>query len=775
MQYLVKPLVSHSGNSPLFYQENARPNTDRTYVITSVASRLVLSQPSEGTITQQKWTESKNQQWKIVPLEYSSQYSNADYYLKGSCKIECVANQRVLEVPGSDMRDNALLGAGSWGDHTNQKWRLVELDRGVYRIENVRSGKVIEVPDNSIAKEGTRLQQYTSADTKYNQQWILSEVRPCPDGALFNKKAIVYKNDNFNLPSQELGLGKYNSGDLEFGNNEISSVRVPEGLRVLMYAKADFKGEKRTLTQDYDFYANEDEFNDKTSAIVVEEVATFYDQPDYQGMKLILGIGRYKLRDIDASAWTRQDGTEDSDINWSVEDNSIDLIDDFNAPIERHALALINSMKVPPSLMVTLYEDGDFNGAPFVFNEDVPDLDQYKYPNDVSAMETSSIIIKAIGIVIPKNVLNFGDTISLKSTYDRWLSGISQGDRIYQQPQDADSEKFTLIRAGDTKYDGIVSYGDIIALKNNAHNKYLGAESNGYPTTRADQLDSWEKFVIVRAGATESNIFVCKGDKIGLRSLAHNRYLHASDSFNNWIISSDTRDLDDRETWTIDTESKPRNTPSEFGTVTSVIEPGNTPSESGTVTSAIEPGNTPSESGTVTSVCGLEACANDICGAAACGAAAGYATICGADACAAAACGVAGSLVSACGVAASGLAVCGADFVGIIAVSGASACGAAVAGLAACGADACGAAACGAAACGAAACGAAACGGDACGAAASGIGANLATACGADVGGIDLCSADACGANACAINLCPADACAADACIIDLIPIIPGI
>lgn len=500
----------------------------------------------------------------------------------------------------------------------------------------------------------------------------------------------------------------YDIDDLDFGNDNISSLRVPEGLRAVLYEHANFRGNHKMFAADTRWVG--DDFNDKTSAIAVEEVATFYNQPNYQGKKLILGIGRYKLQDIGGSAGTPQYGTGDFDINWNDQ---------------------IKSMKVPASLTLTLYEHGDFTGSPFVFNEDVPDLDQYKYPNDVSAKVTSSIIIKAIGIVIPNNVLNFGDTISLKSHHGRWLSGNSNGN-LDQQPEDAGWEKFTIWRAGDTKYDGIVSYGDIIGLKNNAHNKYVGVRSEGTATASSNALDSWEKFVIVRAGGTESNIFVCKGDKIGLRSLAHNRYLGGRDSAGNWVVTGSSGQLLAWETWTIDSDTKPR--------------------------------NTPSESGGGTSVCGLEACANDICGAAACGAAAGYATFCGADACGAAACGVASSLVSACGVAASGVAVCSADFVGV-GVSGLSGCGAAVAGLAACGADACGAAACGAAACG----------GDACGAAASLIGGNLLSACAADAGGIDFCPADACAANACFINLCPADACAADACFIDLIPIIPGI
>ncbi|MBD2544621.1 Cys-every-fifth RiPP peptide CefA [Planktothricoides raciborskii] len=726
MQYLVKPIVTHSGNSPLFSYENTRPNVGRTYAITSVKSKLVLTL-SDGKLTQQKWTGSDNQKWKIIPLSDYSEViaSDGSYYQKSTCKIECVANGQVLDVPGSSTDNEVQIISYSWNGNPNQQWRLLELDGGVHRIENVNSGKVMDLSNASL-DEGAAIQQFPSNNGD-NQKWLLSEVTSGSDGALFEKKAIVYKNDNFNPPFQEIGPGTYDMGDLAFGNDEISSVRVPEGLRVIMYEDANFKGDKRMLYRDYDFWASGDSFNDKTSAILVEEVATFYSQPNYQGKKLILGIGRYDLTKIGGSAGTPEYGTGDFDINW---DNAI------------------MSMKVPSGLIITLYNENNFTGYTWVFNEDVPDLGQYKYGNGVPASSiVSSIIIKALGVVIPDNVLNFGDTISLKSDYtNRWLSANSNGS-LQQQPQDHDWEKFEVIRAGDTQYSGIVSYGDIIALKSTAHNQYISAESNGNAKADRTSISNEVKFVVVRAGTSESNVFVSQGDKIALKSLPYNKYVGCQSSESNYLVTASVDQVRVYETFTIDSDSKPE--------------------------------NTPDESGSVSSVCGLEACPNDICGAAACGAAAGFANVCGADACGVAACGVAGSLVSACGAAAAGIAACGLDFAGA-GVSGASACGAAVSGIGACGADACGAAACGAAACGAAACGAAACGADACGADAcsadaSGIGGSGANACAADAGGVDFCGADACAANVCAINLCPADACAADACAIDIIPIIPGI
>ncbi|NEQ72842.1 MAG: hypothetical protein F6K23_07010 [Okeania sp. SIO2C9] len=414
---------------------------------------------------------------------------------------------------------------------------------------------------------------------------------------------------------------------------------------------------------------------------MVEKVVTLYRDADYEGTSEKLGIGRYRMGDI------------------AVGNNTL------------------SSMIIPQGLMAILYENENFAGNYKVFFEDTPAIGAYGFN-----LLTSSIIIKAIGILIPKNALNFGDTISLKSDYNNdWMAGGDNGS-LYTSSQDQGWEKFIVVRAGDTKHSRLVGYGDIVALKSQSHNKYVTASSSGSANANQDDIGSDEKFVVVRVGDTQSKDFVAQGDFIALRSLAHDTFLNVDGT----DVKSNVTTLQSRAYWLVD--SYINNYPygdASFGT-------------------SIASSNIQR-----TSSCAAEACGED----------AGSISVCAADACGAAACGVDINLVSACGAAALGIGICGADF----------------ALVGACGADACGAAACVAAACGAAACGAAACGADACGAAISHSGSCAENLCGADAGGIDACPADFCGANVCGVNLCPADVCAADACAIDVIPIVPGI
>ena len=353
--------------------------------------------------------------------------------------------------------------------------------------------------------------------------------------------------------------------------------------------------------------------------------------------------------------------------------------------------------------------------------------------------KTSSIMVKAMGVVIPDDALKFGSVISLKSFHGKYLSADPNGTLKANVDWSRDWEHYTIVRSGATKNKTYLSYGDVVSLKS-FHGKFFTAAPDGKCAFDSNSTNEGQQFVIVRAGTTKDMSFVTPGDTIGLKS-HYNKYMSA------WPDGRCAVDKDWIKEW-------------EHWTIAGISTPQ--------AAEATEPGACGA------AACGAAACAADYCGTAACGAAAGLFSACGIAAAVVAVCGanmagIAGCVVAAYGADVAGIAGCAADTCGA-AACGAAVCGAAAGGLSACGANACGAAACAAAACGGAACGAAACGGDACPVAVSG-----ADACAAEASAIEACGADACAANVCAINACPADACAADACAIDVIPIIPFI
>mgnify|MGYP000011016903 FL=1 len=79
----------------------------------------------------------------------------------------------------------------------------------------------------------------------------------------------VYENSDFKGRQQFFGPGRYDVAQLSgVGNDTISSVRVPTGLRVTLYSEAGFLGDTANFTEDANYIGNQ--LNDRTSSLVVE-------------------------------------------------------------------------------------------------------------------------------------------------------------------------------------------------------------------------------------------------------------------------------------------------------------------------------------------------------------------------------------------------------------------------------------------------------------------------------------------------------------------------
>lgn len=84
------------------------------------------------------------------------------------------------------------------------------------------------------------------------------------------KRAQFFEHCNYQGWSSTLGVGNYDIGSMGIGNDSISSVRVPAGLRVVLYEHAGFQGRAVTLTGDAPCLVNQG-FNDAASSIRVQE------------------------------------------------------------------------------------------------------------------------------------------------------------------------------------------------------------------------------------------------------------------------------------------------------------------------------------------------------------------------------------------------------------------------------------------------------------------------------------------------------------------------
>lgn len=680
MQFLVQPLLKNSfafpGNDP-----------SKLYSISAVNSGLALTPRSTNFMEQQKWTEAVSQQYRF------------ELQTDGTFRITGVVNGLALTVANESLNDAEAIILYPWYGGDAQRWRLVYLSAGVFRIENKRSGKCLDVTGGQTTT-GAALIQYRSHGG-LNQQFRVSELVSNQLLAGLSNKAVIYSDSYYNGSSQQIGPGSYDMHRLTMGNDNISSLKVPAGLRVTLYEDAGFRGNSRVYTADKDWVGD---FNDKTSSILVDIVATAYADPNFTGVSQPFGIGSYDIGQL----------TVGND--------------------------RVSSIRVPIGMQVELFTDANYKGQSVIVSSDTADL---KFFGD----RTSSLIVKMTGTTVPDDALCFGDQIVLRSVDGRTLK-VDPDNRISSKAgQTGPETQFTVVRAGTTMNQTYVSFGDVIALRG-SNGKYITL-TNTIASASTSTLGDAQRLVIVRSGPSDSRTFVNKSATVSFRhAIGTFTFNDGGTSGFSWY----DRATDNSSTFKFTIAELVDNTSDEggiCGAQAALVEGCGAQAVGVDICGA---------QGFAVNVCGADACGVAICGAQAaivnaCGAAASGVVLCGAD--------VGGVIF--CGAEANGISACGGNACGVdgcaVAACGADACGGAACGVAACGAAACGAAGCGGNACAVDACpadlcGANACGGNAC-AVAGGVGACPVALCGANACAIDLCPIDMCAADACAIDIIP--------------------
>lgn len=144
----------------------------RNYVIKPLVAAdlnkvLTVQDPRNGSyIIQSNWRNGDEQKWKIylgVDDEYYSIMSVRD-------------QNRGLDVEKNSKDDGALILSYDYRGDDNQHWRIIHPENtraGVFMIESLHSGKVLDVPHSSIDDE--KIIQYTWNRTA-NQQWLIYQL-----------------------------------------------------------------------------------------------------------------------------------------------------------------------------------------------------------------------------------------------------------------------------------------------------------------------------------------------------------------------------------------------------------------------------------------------------------------------------------------------------------------------------------------------------------------------------------------------------------------------
>ena len=148
---------------------------------------------------------------------------------------------------------------GTW-----EKFQIYKISDTEYGLKSAENGKYVKVDLDNGGKLIAGSDSIAGAWEAFNIEKLGDETS--------SAKATFYENSNYSGWSVALSEGRYDYGTMiskEIKNDQISSVKVADGYKVTLYNDEGFAGSKKTLLTDASGLGD---FNDKTSAIVIEKV-----------------------------------------------------------------------------------------------------------------------------------------------------------------------------------------------------------------------------------------------------------------------------------------------------------------------------------------------------------------------------------------------------------------------------------------------------------------------------------------------------------------------
>ena len=239
-----------NGSSSVTY--NTVKLSNGKYSIKSVANEKYVVAENGGSETIVANRDSYGGSWETFYL-----INNDD----GTVSIKADANNKyvcaVLDeedqlVPRSD-------NVGTW-----EKFQIYKINDSEYGIRSAENGKYVKADLDNGGKLIAGSDSIAGAWEAFNIEKLGDETS--------SAKATFYENSNYSGWSVALSEGRYDYGTMiskGIKNDQISSIKVADGYKVTLYNDAGFAGSKKTLLTDASGLGD---FNDKTSAIVIEKV-----------------------------------------------------------------------------------------------------------------------------------------------------------------------------------------------------------------------------------------------------------------------------------------------------------------------------------------------------------------------------------------------------------------------------------------------------------------------------------------------------------------------
>jgi hypothetical protein len=145
---------------------------------------------------------------------------------------------------------------------------------------------------------------------------------------------------------------------MKIRNKSLSSIKIPDGVKVTLFDQPSFKGRSIDLFTDNSCLISQD-FLDRTSSLKITKYderlfVSLYPECNFEGSEYQVGIGKYTVEQMG---------------------------------IPKNALS---SLRVPPGLKVILYAGPSFNGRTYELNKDIACLINVGFDNQTNSIEVIS-------------------------------------------------------------------------------------------------------------------------------------------------------------------------------------------------------------------------------------------------------------------------------------------------------------------------------------------------------------------------------------------------
>ena len=226
------------------------------YSIKSIANEKYVVAENGGSDPLMANRDSYSGAWETFFIE-----NNGD----GTVNIKAEANNKYVCAV---LDEENQLTSRSDSPSTWEKFQIYKIKDGEYGIRSAENGKYVK----SDLDNGGKLIAGSDSIAGAWEAFVIEKVGDSTSNASSNAKATFCEHSDYGGWSVSLGEGKYDySAMIAAGikNDQISSVKVPDGYRVILYNDAGFSGGAKTLLQDASGLGD---FNDKTSSIIIEKV-----------------------------------------------------------------------------------------------------------------------------------------------------------------------------------------------------------------------------------------------------------------------------------------------------------------------------------------------------------------------------------------------------------------------------------------------------------------------------------------------------------------------